>query len=80
VVKLGLQREGLEQFVDWLAEHHPTVLERYRGLQQAEANVAVIEEQNSTEQLMARQHYAELRQQFPGEAAKLSTSERRFLS
>jgi hypothetical protein len=77
---LGLQHEQLDQFLDWLAEHHPTVLVRYRSRQQAEVKLAVLEEQSSTEQWIARQRYVQLRQQFPEEAAKLSIDECRFLS
>lgn len=77
---LGLQRGALVEFVDWLAAAHPDVLERYRGLPQAENDIAALEQQTAVEHWAARQQYVELRRQFPGEAAKLPANDREFLS
>lgn len=80
LLAIGLQREQFEQFLEWLTEQHPTIVARYRAVQQAEARVATIEQDSWNEKQLAQQRYNELCRQFPEEAAKLSASARDFLS
>lgn len=76
---IGLQRDALDQFLDWLAEAHRDVLDGYRGIQQAEAHIAALTEQSEAQRQGVRAQFAQLHQQYPGEATRLLSTHRDFL-
>jgi TolA-binding protein len=77
---IGLQRDALDQFVDWLTQAHPDVLDGYRGIQRAEARIAALTQQSEAHRQEARAHFAQLQQQYPAEATQLLATHHDFLS
>lgn len=77
---VGVQREALGQFIDWLGATHPDILARYQHIQASEANVSSLEWQSREGRDRVKGQFALVRQQHPNEAANLLATHGDFLS
>lgn len=70
------QRGAFARFARWIAGEHPEIVQRYQYIQQAEAGIGALQQQGFAEHQALRQHYQQLKQEFPKEMEEFEAQAR----